>query len=420
MSLSTPALSPTAEAVWGIEPDEIQSLVQLRDFTPSQGPIEVFLGSLNSFAAQLLSRHNLKDLYNSNATNASHLALARKKINELEEEVDIGLSENEKLKTRLEMTEKSLLLFQRNASPDASPPDRNTIKIPDPPAFTKGRAEYRTFKAKLKAKLRGDQHRFRNDDHMLEYAMGFLGGEAYETAESLRHNGEIMTVDQLLTYLDSGYEDPDRKGTAQRELRGLRQGSSDFTAHYAKFQAIMAILGWNGEPRMAALEHSLSNEIKDALVLSPTPVNETYAEFVERVKSLDDRLRRRAAEKGRFGGRAPATTGSSMGSKPQGSRSGYSSNPADSTGATPHTGPAPMDLAAKQRWDARQAQNAEWASKGLCTTCGADDHWRRDCPKGRNRRKPPMRAAAAATSTDDDTPPSVETAAPATAESGKE
>ena len=129
----------------------------------------------------------------------------------------------------------------------------------------------------------------------------------------------------------------------------------------------MAVLGWEGEPRQAALERSLSNEIKDALVLSYTPANESYTQFVERVKALDDKIRRRAAEKGTSGKTPGHTTPSRPGSRPQApqGRHGYSSNPKDSTGATPHTGPAPMDLAAQQPIEAKQAKYAEWTEKGL-------------------------------------------------------
>jgi hypothetical protein len=385
------ALLPTATHVWGIEPINIQDLTSLRDFIPdAQTTAEQFVGSCKNLAARLITRPNLIDHYNSNATAAGQLTLARQKNRELEEENDLLSNRVDRLETELEMTKQSLLLFQRTATANpeasASTPDRNTIKLPDPPTFTKGRAEYRTFKAKLKAKLRGDKDRFRSEDHMLEYAMGFLTGEAHETAESLRDNGQIASVEQLLTYLDSGYEDPDRKGTAQRELNTLRQGGTDFTAHFAKFQAIMAVLGWEGEPRQAALERSLSNEIKDALVLSHTPVGETYIEFVERVKALDDRIRRRAAEKGSGkppGHTTPSTRPGPRTQLPQGRHTGYSSNPKDSTGATPHTGPAPMDLAAQQRMEAKQAQYAEWAEKGVCTKCGDSTHWRRDCPKNK-------------------------------------
>jgi hypothetical protein len=325
------------------------------------------VGNCKNLATRLISRPNLIDHYNSNATAAGQLILVRQKNRELEEENDLFINENDRLKTELEITKKSLLLFQCNSTPETAICHGSTIKLPDPPTFTRGRTEYRTFKTKLKAKLRGDKDRFRSEDHMLEYAMGFLIGEAHETAEFLHDNGQITSVEQLLTYLDSGYEDPDRKGTAQRELHSLRQGNSDFTAHFAKFQAIMVILGWDGEPRQVALERSLSNEIKDALVLSHTPAGETYIEFVERVKALDDRIRRRSAKKG-TSGKAPGHTTPSTKpgphpQPPQRRPTSYSSNPRDSTGAIPHTDSAPMDLAAQQRMEAKQAQYAEWAGK---------------------------------------------------------
>ena len=97
------------------------------------------------------------------------------------------------------------------ASPSSPPlptprPTSNTIKTPDPPSFSKGRPQYRSFRAKLK-KLRGDGNRFRDDDHRLGYAMGLLECDAYAIAHPLCKNGTIRTVDELVPVvsLDFGY-----------------------------------------------------------------------------------------------------------------------------------------------------------------------------------------------------------------------
>ena len=46
----------------------------------------------------------------------------------------------------------------------------------------------------------------------------------------------------------------------------------------------MAVLRWEGRPRQEALEHSLSNDIKDALASGSSlpPENESYGDFVAR------------------------------------------------------------------------------------------------------------------------------------------
>ena len=73
--------------------------------------------------------------------------------------------------------------------------------------------------------------------------MGFLAAEASEMVSPLRQNREIKTVSDQLRCLDAAFEDPDRKGTVERKLRSLKQGNGDFTSHYAKFRAIVAVLG---------------------------------------------------------------------------------------------------------------------------------------------------------------------------------
>ena len=132
-----------------------------------------------------------------------------------------------------------------------------------------------------------------------------------------------------------------------------KAGNGDFTSHYAKFRAIMAVLGWQGEAERSALYYSLSYELKDALAKTlPTP-NESFTEYIAKIKLLEDQMHRFAAECKPPGGRPAGGTGSAKAQ--QRNRIPYSTNLADSTGATPHLGSAPMDLASKQRAEAQQA-----------------------------------------------------------------
>lgn len=62
----------------------------------------------------------------------------------------------------------------------------------------------------------------------------------------LHSSSDIGSIEALPQHLGATYEGPDEKGTAKRELCILRQGSSDFTSHYARFQSTLAVLGWDG------------------------------------------------------------------------------------------------------------------------------------------------------------------------------
>ena len=205
--------------------------------------------------AQALSSPNLKDLFVSNfasvlrleaklkeAQDALDYAQAAQALHDAELET-LQLMNNEKSQA-LARAEKTLDHYQQTTVPAAgsgSTPDRAIVKIPDPPTFSKGRAEYRSFKAKLQEKLLGDGHRFRGEGHRLAYAVGFLAEEADAIVRPLRESGELSTVADLLKYLDATYEDPDRKGTAERELRALKQGNTDFTSHNATFRSLVAV-----------------------------------------------------------------------------------------------------------------------------------------------------------------------------------
>ena len=85
--------------------------------------------------------------------------------------------------------------------------------------------EYRAFEAKITAKQTRDACLFPNDARQLSYSMGFL---AEGVTTTLFDSGDVGLV-ELLAFLDTAYEDLDRRGTARRELRELRLGSTDFT-----------------------------------------------------------------------------------------------------------------------------------------------------------------------------------------------
>ena len=422
-------LSPTAVAVWGIEPESLDALEKLRDFQPSpMSDPQAFLRDCQSLAVALLTSANLKDQYETNAAAVLRLQSSLGEVqdarNQRDAEVEaLQLLLNER-NTALTRAEATIDLYQRTTTPannQGPPPNRALVKIPDPPKFAKGRDEYRSFKSKLNEKFRGDAYRFNDEDHRVAYAVGLLIDEADAMVRPLRESGQLATVAELFSYLDATFEDPDRRGTAERELRALKQANSDFTSHYAKFQSIVTVLGWGAEAERAALYNSLSYELKEALSRNLPPAGETLAEYVARVKRLDDQIRRFAAECKPPGGRGQA--GGQPSSRAPRNRIPHSNNPADSTGATSHLGSAPMDLAAKQRVEARQAEISKWVAEGKCTKCGSDQHWRRNCPKTANR--PTLTAAATAPSSDStgSTPYATAPPTPAasvTAESGKE
>ena len=373
--MATLAAAPNTVAVWAVDQRCLDDLTALRDYQPAaDANPNAFLLTCRELAGCLLSHANLKDQYESNAGEVLCLHARQAEDTELLDALQILLDDKTAVLAR---AERILDFYQSStAAPAAATPASQSVKIPDPPMFSKGRAEYRVFRTKLEEKLLGDAHHFRNAAHQLSYAMGFLAEEAYEISHPLRASGDIGSVEALLKHLDATYEDPDRKGTTERELCALHQGNSDFTSYYAKFQSILAVLGWVGDAKRSVLTQSLSQEIKQVLSTTLPSPDETFDKFFAKVKPLDDQIRRYAAEfKGNKTPQAPSA-------KPRPPRS-HSNNPVDSTGATPHTGSAPMDLSAQRRIEAHQAQYMKWAAEGKCMKYGSGTHWRSDCPRHR-------------------------------------
>ena len=69
--MSVPSLPLTAEAVWGISPENLTALRELRDFRPaaSSDP-QAFLRDCQAHANRLLESPNLREVYESNASAA--------------------------------------------------------------------------------------------------------------------------------------------------------------------------------------------------------------------------------------------------------------------------------------------------------------------------------------------------------------
>ena len=120
-------------------------------------------------------------------------------------------------------------------------------KIRDPEVFTGKREEYNSFRSKMITKLNGDAHLFDDEQHKLQYIVSFLKDHAYKIVKPYVKDDKVdlETVAEIWEVLDAAYDDPDRKGTAERELRKLRQANREFSAYLADFQHIMSELQWN-------------------------------------------------------------------------------------------------------------------------------------------------------------------------------
>jgi hypothetical protein len=171
-----------------------------------------------------------------------------------------------------------------------------TDRLPDPPLFNGRRKDLPAFVRKLKYKLEGNADRYPNERSRLLYAHSRLEKDAVALIDPLMDK-DIHTVDQLVTFLEATYGDPNKELTALSRLSGLRQGKRSFTSHFAEFRRLAADTGLNEIGLIASLRNSLSHELQRAMVgeALPNDLND-YANLIStydnNLRFLPDRSRR--------------------------------------------------------------------------------------------------------------------------------
>ena len=115
----------------------------------------------------------------------------------------------------------------RQAAPEAARARPATVPLPN--AFKVDPKEYLDFKTKLNNKFRADAPTFHDDQHRLSVAISFLKkGAADVICPYLRPDRvDLAEIKECWQVLDRAFDDPDRKGTAERNLRALRQGKKE-------------------------------------------------------------------------------------------------------------------------------------------------------------------------------------------------
>ena len=94
---------------------------------------------------------------------------------------------------------------------------------------------------------------------------------------------------------DQAFDDPDQKGTAERNLRALHQGKKEFAHYFAEFMRLKADVTWNDTACIDALRTGCTQEIRDILRVQLTPLPETVQGVADLLNKIDLQNRQWAA-----------------------------------------------------------------------------------------------------------------------------
>lgn len=242
-------------------------------------------------------------------------------------------------------------------------------KLPDPEKYNGVRGQLRSFVGQLRMKLRHNADRFSSEESRVVYAISRMERSVVSVVAPLLDAGTLPcdTLEELVTLLERAFGDPDRQGTAKRELNALKQRNRDFHQYLADFQRIMADLQYSDQAKTHALVDGLSSELQQALVTQVLP--QSFDEYVSLLVRLDNQQRLFS----RFSS-ASATPPRRYPTPP--------TQPPVAAPVADRSFAEPMDLS-RRRGPLSAVERQRRQTEGLCLYCGQPGHLARGCPNNR-------------------------------------
>ena len=171
---------------------------------------------------------------------------------------------------------------------DPSAPFTKSDRLPDPPMFSGKRIDLSTFVRKLRYKLEGNADRYPTERARLLYAHSRLERDPVTLIDPLMDK-DICTVDQLVSFLQATYGDPNKEITAWSKLDNLKQGKRSFLTHFAEFRRLVADTELNEAGMISHLRRTLSDDLRRAMIGIPIPG--TLNEYANLISTYDNDLR---------------------------------------------------------------------------------------------------------------------------------
>lgn len=201
---------------------------------------------------------------------------------------------------------------------------------------------------------------------------------------------------QFCDKLKQAFGDPNRRQTAERKIRSLRQGQSSVSDYYSTFLQYAPQTGWDENALRSQFEAGLNMDIREAIALKDKTITHLDA-LVNASIRIDDNRRSLPA----YGRRRPETTDYSrtISTERYDGRGGPNRHDRDRVRTTvvERRVDVPRDDTRRSREDSRRPRFDTGTI--ICYSCGEKGHKAPDCPKRRPER---LNAAQTEDSADDE------------------
>lgn len=229
---------------------------------------------------------------------------------------------------------------------------RLSEKLPDPPLFKGSRKELPSFLNQLQYKLEANSDRYPTPRSRFLYSVSLLRGDAGDLVRPLLDKG-INTAEQVISFLESTYGDPNRKATAQNRLADLKQGKRSFLTHFAEFRRLAVDADLNEPAQVLQLKASLNPELRKSMIGARVP--DSITDYANLIAAYDADLR--------------AINHSAQPRRQQHHQHRHS------TASDPNA----MDIDTMDYAPVGSSERERRKRKGLCFKCGSDKHISPDC-----------------------------------------
>lgn len=338
------------------------------------------------------------------ATLNQHIVALDQTITNHEQEGTLANDVINELRNKLAVAEQQIQDVNAQASLNAARgiQAHKSEKMPDPALFDGDQKKIRGWMADMNMKLRVNRDRYPALQDRLAYIVSRTTGDAKEQLlPYVKADGDIdfATTESCFGLLTTAFDDPDRKATALRKLRTLKQGNKPFNEYLAEFQRYVAEVDYNDEAKKNTLMGGISDELQDLMVTQDEPID--YNAAIATLSKLDSKRRARnivytytrkqtprpALLMGHSGTGQDALQSSSYRHIPR------PSVPTITTHAQLPRDPDAMDLSAAQRTRSTgprgpisDEEKQRRFDENLCIRCARPGHIARECPLGKREQ----------------------------------